>query len=137
MPFDLDATTQIFQPHDNGGIQQVIADNPSDTAQIALIRAHFQEEAAKFQRGHFSDLTTIPSMDMPAAQLQAGYAHIAVTSTELPNGAQLRHRDQTAPANALGDDGSTSGGDQHGFEPMSSVASWFLTSTRCWNWRVS
>jgi hypothetical protein len=92
MPFDLDATTHIFQPHDDGGIQQVIADDPSDSAQIALIRAHLQEEAAKFQRGDFSDPTTIHGMDMPGvAQLQAGYTRIAVTYTELPNGAQLRY----------------------------------------------
>jgi hypothetical protein len=92
MPFDLDATTHIFQPHDDGGIQQVIADDPSDTAQITLIRTHLQEEAAKFQRGDFSDPTTIHGMDMPGvAQLQAGYARITVAYTELPNGAQLRY----------------------------------------------
>jgi type II secretory pathway pseudopilin PulG len=91
MPFDLDATTHIFQPHDDGGIQQVIADDPSDTAQITLIRAHLQEEGAKFQRGDFSDPTTIHGMDMPGvAQLQAGYARITVTYTELPK-AQLRY----------------------------------------------
>jgi hypothetical protein len=92
MPFDLDATTHHFQPRGDGGIQQVIADNPGDTEQIALIRAHLQAEASKFQRGDFSDPTTIHGQDMPGvAQLQAGYARIAVTYTELPNGAELRY----------------------------------------------
>ena len=92
MPFNLDATTHHFQPRADGGIQQVTADNPADTEQISLIRAHLQAEASKFQRGDFSDPTTIHGQDMPGvAQLQAGYARIAVRYTELPNGAELRY----------------------------------------------
>jgi hypothetical protein len=92
MPFDLDATTHLFQPRADGGVQQVTADNASDTEQIALIRAHLQAEASKFQRGDFSDATTIHGHDMPGiAQLRAGYERIAVVYTELSNGAELRY----------------------------------------------
>jgi hypothetical protein len=92
MPFDLDATTHLFQPSADGGIQQVTADKAGDTEQIALIRAHLQAEASKFQRGDFSDPTTIHGQDMPGvAQLQAGYARITVRYAELSNGAQLQY----------------------------------------------
>jgi hypothetical protein len=92
MPFDLDTTTHLFLPRADGGVQQVTADNASDTEQIALIRMHLQAEASKFQLGDFSDPTTIHGQDMPGvAQLQAGYERIAVVYTELSNGAELRY----------------------------------------------
>jgi hypothetical protein len=48
IPFDLDAATHRFQPRANGGIQQVTTDNPSDTEQIALIRAATSRTQPRF-----------------------------------------------------------------------------------------
>jgi hypothetical protein len=51
MPFDLEKTTHVFEPTQTGGVQKVVADDPSDGEQIALIRAHLREEAGAFRRG--------------------------------------------------------------------------------------
>ena len=55
MPFDLERTTHIFSKREDGGLQQVIADDPDDREQIALIRAHLAEEAERLQQGDFHD----------------------------------------------------------------------------------
>ena len=90
MPFDLGETTHIFEMTESGGIQQVIADDPSDSAQIALIRQHIQHEAMRFSAGDFSDPTTLHGEDMPGVQeLAAGAANIKIEYTELPDGAQI------------------------------------------------
>ena len=92
MPFDLERTTHIFDDLPDGGLQQVIADDPQDSAQIVLIRGHLQEEAAKFQRGDFGDPATIHGDGMPGlAELRQGYGQIEVTYAELPAGAQIRY----------------------------------------------
>ena len=39
MPFDLERTSHIFAPQADGGLQQVIADDPGDAEQIVLIRS--------------------------------------------------------------------------------------------------
>jgi len=70
----------------------VVADNASDTEQIARIRSQLQDEAAKFQRGNFSDLAAIHGGAMPGlAELQQGYAQISVVCAALPDGAQIRY----------------------------------------------
>ncbi len=92
MPFDLERTTHIFDDMPDGGLQQVVADDPTDTAQIALIRAHLQEEAVKFQRGDFGDPASIHGDAMPGlAGLRQGYGLIEVAYAELPDGAQIRY----------------------------------------------
>jgi hypothetical protein len=92
MPFDLERTTHIFDDLPDGGLQQVVADDPADGAQIALIRAHLQAEAARFQRGDFGDPATIHGDQMPGlAELRQGYAQIKVAYAELPDGAQIRY----------------------------------------------
>jgi hypothetical protein len=95
MPFDLEQTMHMFQTLADGGRQTVTAKDPSNSAQIALIQAHLQEEAAKFQRGDFSDPAQIHGEDMPGlAALRAGAGHIAVQYTPLPNGAQIQYTTQ-------------------------------------------
>lgn len=92
MPFDLERTTHIFDDLPDGGLQQVVADDQTDTAQIVLIRAHLQEEAAKFQRGDFGDPASIHGDAMPGlAELRQGYARIEVAYSELSDGAQIRY----------------------------------------------
>lgn len=105
MPFGLDRTTHVFQATPDGGVQQVIADDPADTSQIALIRSHLIAEAEKFRRGDFGDPAAIHGAMMPGlAQLQQGFAAVDVAYSELPDGAQIRYtaRD-TAMVSALHD----------------------------------
>lgn len=92
MPFDLAKTTHVFKVTDTGGIQQVIAKDPHDQSQIALIQQHLQHETLQFSLGNFSDPSTLHGSDMPGLkQLEAGAARIKVEYTVLPNGAQLTY----------------------------------------------
>jgi len=103
MPFDLNKTTHTFERVADGGVQTVTAHDPTDMEQIALIRAHLQEEAANFTRGDFSDPAQIHGEDMPGlAALRAGAARIHVAYHELPDGARLTYRtDDPAVIHAL------------------------------------
>jgi hypothetical protein len=55
MPFDLDAATHRFDPDPDGLTQTVVADDPSDSDQVALVREHVRDEADRFARGDFDD----------------------------------------------------------------------------------
>jgi hypothetical protein len=77
---------------DTGGIQQVIAKDPNDRQQIALIQQHLQHETMQFGQGNFSDPSTLHGPDMPGLkELEAGTGQIKVEYTTLPNGAQLTY----------------------------------------------
>ena len=90
MPFDLGQTTHIFEMTENGGIQQVIANDPSDSAQIELIQQHIQHETMLFSAGDFSDPTSLHGADMPGVkELAAGVAQVEIEYAPLPNGAQI------------------------------------------------
>jgi len=92
MPFDLDATTHTFTHTDDGGIQTVTADDPSDAEQIDLIRDHLQDERDNFARGNFDDPAAIHGHDMDGvAELRAGYTDINVSYTDLPDGAEMTY----------------------------------------------
>ena len=92
MPFDLDQTRHLFHSLDDGGLQTVMAKDPGNQEQIALIQTHLQEEAAKFQRGDFSDPAKIHGEDMPRlAELKAGAGQIDIQYLPLPDGAQIRY----------------------------------------------
>jgi len=92
MPFDLEQTTHVFQKLDDGGLQKVVAKDPSNKKQIALIQSHLKEESEKFRKGDFSDPAKIHDNDMPGlAQLKAGAAKIDVRYSALPDGAQIRY----------------------------------------------
>lgn len=92
MPFDLEQTTHTFTPTDTGGVQDVTADRPGDTEQIALIRTHLQEEAEAFSRGDFGDPESIHGADMPGpAELERGHRDIEVRYEERPDGATLTY----------------------------------------------
>lgn len=90
MPFDLSQTTHIFEMTESGGIQQVIANDPSDSAQNALIQQHLQHEAMRFNAGDFSDPTSLHGDDIPGVkELAAGVAQLKIEYAALPNGAQI------------------------------------------------
>ncbi|MBI1879145.1 MAG: hypothetical protein HYR94_13145 [Chloroflexi bacterium] len=90
MPFDLSQTTHIFEMTESGGVQQVIAKDPGDKAQISLIQQHLQHEAMRFSAGDFSDPTSLHGGDMPGVkELAGGAAQLKIEYTALPNGAQM------------------------------------------------
>jgi hypothetical protein len=94
MPFSLKATTHIFTKSDDGGNQQVIAENPTDNGQIRLIRKHLREIQTQFQRGDFSGPTRTHRTDMPGlAQLSAARpGQISITYKDVKAGGELTYR---------------------------------------------
>jgi uncharacterized protein (DUF305 family) len=95
MPFDLNQTTHRFQVLPDGGLQTVTAKDATNQTQIPLIQQHLAEEAARFQRGDFSDPASLHGQDMPGlAELTALAARIEVVYTALPDGAQIRYTTQ-------------------------------------------
>lgn len=92
MPFDLEKTTHRFEPKANGGLQTVVADNPTDRSQIALIQSHLQTEATKFEAGDFSDPAAIHGHTMPGlAGLESNYQSIDIQYAALADGGQIRY----------------------------------------------
>jgi hypothetical protein len=92
MPFDLEQTTHVFQKLTDGGLQKVVAKDPANKKQIALIRSHLKEEAERFRQGDFSDPAKIHGENMPGlAELKAGARKIAVQYAALPDGAWIRY----------------------------------------------
>lgn len=92
MPFDLDATTHRFTKTPEGGVQVVVADDPDDVEQVALIREHLAEERDRFARGDFDDPAAIHGHDMDGvAELRAGHDDVDVAYEERPDGAQLTY----------------------------------------------
>lgn len=103
MPFDLDATTHRFDPTDTGLVQTVVADDPDDATQVALIRTHLAEEADRFRQGDFGDPAAIHGADMPGlAELEAGADAVAIALDDLPDGGRLSYTtDDPALVDAL------------------------------------
>lgn len=90
MPFDLEATTHVFEKTKRGGIQKVVADDPDDAENVAAIREHLRKEAAAFSKGEFSDPASIHGEDMPGlAELEDGADRVEVSYEELPDGARI------------------------------------------------
>ena len=90
MPFDLGETTHVFEMTETGGVQEVISDDPSDAAQVSLIRQHLQHEALRFRSGDFSDPTSLHGGNMPGlAELAQGAESMTIDYAELPDGARL------------------------------------------------
>lgn len=93
MPFDLSKTTHLFRMTDSGGVQSVVVKNVQEKDQIALIRQHLHHEAEAFQRGDYSDPTSLHGKTMPGvSELESHHASIAVAYSELPLGAALTFR---------------------------------------------
>jgi len=93
MPFDLNRTTHTFTDLSDGGREIVTANDPTETEQVALIRAHLEMEALKFSAGDFADPAAIHGNEMPGlAQLKAGFTAIEFQYEALPNGASITYR---------------------------------------------
>lgn len=93
MPFDLEATTHVFEPTETGGIQTVLADDPTDAEQVALVRGHLADEAERFQRGDFGDPAMIHGMEMPGlGVLESSVGSLTVSYREVPAGGAVTFR---------------------------------------------
>ena len=92
MPFDLDATTHVFEKTEFGGIQEVVADSV-DPHQVALIREHLEEEAERFARGDFHDPAMIHGADMAGLhELVLGHERLVIEYGETELGARIVYR---------------------------------------------
>jgi len=92
MPFDLDATTHVFAPTGDGGVQTVVADDSADEEQIALIRSHLQDEVGAFRQGDFGDPATIHGHDMPGLTvLESSADRLTITFREVPAGGEVTY----------------------------------------------
>jgi hypothetical protein len=105
MPFDLEETTHIFEKTQTGGVQKVVADDPSGSEQVALIHEHLEEEAAAFRRGDLSDPSEIHGEQMPGLkELEAGAKEMDIRYSDLPDGAKIEYEtDDPALVAALHD----------------------------------
>ena len=93
MPFSLAATTHFFTKNAGGGIQQVVAKDPTDTAQAKMIRQHLREIRDQFLKGDFSGPSHIHGQDMPGlADLKASKpGQIAIAYEDVEGGGQLTY----------------------------------------------
>jgi cytochrome c553 len=93
MPFDLEQTLHVFSKTEQGGVQQVIVKDKTNTGQIELIRAHLAKIADEFKHGDYSNPATIHGDTMPglAALRNAQPEHIQIDYTELADGAQITY----------------------------------------------
>jgi len=93
MPFDLEATTHVFAPDVDGGIQTVVADDPTDDRQVDLVRDHLRAEATSFRRGDFGDPAEVHGHDMPGLDvLDRSAPRLDVTYHDIPAGGEIRYR---------------------------------------------
>jgi hypothetical protein len=93
MPFSLERTLHIFTKTKSGGIQQVVAKDPSDASQITLIREHLRMISKEFAQGNFSAPASIHGSDMPGlAELEkAKPGQLRIEYKELSDGAQIQY----------------------------------------------
>lgn len=98
MPFDLSATTHIFAKSAEGGVQQVVAKDSTDAAQVNLARGHLREIRQQFLKGDFSGPSHIHGQDMPGLRdLKAAKpGQIAIDYKDVKGGGQLTYKTQDA-----------------------------------------
>lgn len=90
MPFELDRTRHIFEMTTGGGIQDVFARSPGDTATVRLVRRHLRHEAARFGAGDFSDPASLHGSDMPGlGELSASAGRVRVDYRDIPAGGRI------------------------------------------------
>lgn len=94
MPFDLERTTHTFTDEPWGGRQVVVSDD-GDAQQVALIRSHLSEEAARFARGDFASPEAIHGHDMPGLEvLRERYGSVEVSYADIAGGGSITYRSQ-------------------------------------------
>jgi hypothetical protein len=61
-----------------------------DGDQVMLIRQHLRKEAARFEKGDYSDPASLHGASMPGLrELQAGVKRVAVSYSDVPDGGQI------------------------------------------------
>ena len=89
MSFDQNQAMHMFLPDSTGGVLEVVV-HDMDPHQIALVRSHLLEEAAKFARGDYADPAYIHGKTMPGlTQMAAGASRVSVRYFETPTGAAI------------------------------------------------
>ena len=97
MPFELARTTHVFAKRPDGGVQTVVADDPRESEQVVLVRAHLREEAEKFRRGDVDDPARVHGMEMPGlAEIRRGARRIEILYADVPAGGRIRYRTEDA-----------------------------------------
>jgi hypothetical protein len=93
MPFNLEATTHVFTKTARGGIQKVVAKNPSDPGQVRLVREHLRDIQLQFEHGDFSGPAHIHGAEMPGlAELEAApRGAVSLAYQQVPGGGQLSY----------------------------------------------
>ena len=94
MPFSLKATTHLFTKTKDGGVQQVVVKDVTDSAQIKLVRLHLRDLQARFARGDFSGPSQIHGDGMPglAALKAAKPGEISFAYRDIDDGAEITYR---------------------------------------------
>ena len=105
MPFDLDATTHVFDATESGGVQTVVSDRRQDADQVALVRSHLRAERARFSAGDFGDPAEVHGHEMPGLEvLEARSDALVITYVDVPAGGRVTYRsDDPAVVAALHD----------------------------------
>lgn len=97
MPFDLERTTHYFKPLPDGGVQTVVADNPSDRDQVALVRDHLRKEVKAFAKGDFGDPEQIHGREMPGLDvLRSRYDEMSLTVSATAAGGRIRYTSEAS-----------------------------------------
>jgi len=96
MPFNLDATTHIFEKTPKGGVQQVVADS-NDPEQVRLIREHLTEISTKFATGNFHEPGMIHGPEMAGLhELMMGHERLTITYREIELGGEIQFSSEDA-----------------------------------------
>jgi hypothetical protein len=89
MPFDQSKAMHMFLASTTGGIVEVVV-HDMDDKQIAVVRSHLLEEAAKFARGDYSDPAYIHGKTMSGlSELESGGSRVSIRYFETPTGAAI------------------------------------------------
>ncbi len=98
MPFSLAATTHIFTKTADGGVQRILARNPSDAVQVELVRQHLQDIRTQFLKGDFSGPAYIHGQDMPGLAILKGATpgQVGIAYSDIEGGAQLTYQTRHA-----------------------------------------
>jgi len=93
MPFNLEKTLHVFSKTKQGGVQQVIVKDPSNKAQISLIKTHLSKIYADFKTQDYSDPEKIHGADMPGlrALKNAKSGALSLQYRELSRGAEITY----------------------------------------------
>jgi|SRR5580698_6929915 hypothetical protein len=89
MQFDQSVAMHMFLPDANGGVMEIVV-HSMDAHQIALVRSHLLDEAAKFAKGDYADPASIHGQSLPGlSALESSASHVSVRYFETPTGAAI------------------------------------------------